>query len=38
MLKLGLEGEQEQQPLSSPIHDNVGGSHYYNSGDPNDDQ
>ena len=30
MLKLGLEEEQEQQPLSFPSHDNVRGSHYYN--------
>ena len=30
MLKLGLEEEQEQQPLSFPSHDNVRGSRYYN--------
>ena len=30
MLKLGLEEEQEQQPLSFPSHDNVRGSDYYN--------
>ena len=29
MLKLGLEEEQEQQPLSFPSHDNVRGSRYY---------
>ena len=28
--ELGLEEEQEQQPLSFPSHDNVRGSHYYN--------
>ena len=30
LLKLGLEDEQEQQPLSFPRHDNVRGSDYYN--------
>ena len=30
MLKLGLEEEQEQPPLSFPSHDNVRGSDYYN--------